>query len=242
AIVKNFVTDFGAVGDGVTDDSPAVDRWLAWAQAQGTTPVELYMPPLKYHFAGTITLTAGLYNVTISGYGATVDNLYIGTPNLLPGDSAHSARIETVSAGATSLNLMTPADATKFSVGQWILVSGLELQGGAGGNPGYPPNFQFFEYKQIIDISGSVLTLASPLANSYESTWPAVDNLGGGYNQGGPATIYALGPTFDAQQTILGLEVTTANEVNMSAGLNLVLDGMKFDGPGPAFSLGQSVI
>ena len=35
-IVKNFVTDFGAVADGVTDDSPALDRWLAWAQAQGT--------------------------------------------------------------------------------------------------------------------------------------------------------------------------------------------------------------
>src|SRR5262249_39614662 len=51
-IVKNFVTDFGAVADGTTDNMLAVDRWLAWAQAQGTTPVELYMPPGKYHFSG----------------------------------------------------------------------------------------------------------------------------------------------------------------------------------------------
>jgi Tryptophan-rich Synechocystis species C-terminal domain len=246
-IVKNFVTDFGAVGDGVTDDSPAVDRWLAWAQAQGASPVELYMPPLKYHFAGTNTLTAGLYNVTISGYGATVDALYIGTPNLLQDDFAHSARIQTVSAGATSVDLITPADASKFSVGQWVLVSGLELQGGSGGQPGYPPNFQFFEYKQIVNISGSVVTFASPLANSYESTWPVVDSLqGGAVNLGGPATIYALGPAFGAQQTILGLEVTAnANNngaVFMDAGLSLVLDGMKFDGLGPAPSVGQSVV
>src|SRR5262245_18238149 len=107
-IMKNFVTDFGAVADGITDDSQALERWLTWAQAQGKAAVELYMPPLKYHFAGTATPTAGLYDVTISAYGASVDLLYIGTPNVLPGDPAHSARIETVSAGATILNLMTP--------------------------------------------------------------------------------------------------------------------------------------
>jgi len=64
---------------------------------------------------------------------------------------------------------------------------------------------------------------------------------------GGPATIYALGPTFAAQQTILGLEVTNAGPFNdgvvfMDAGLSLVLDGMKFDGLGPAPSMGQSVV
>jgi Pectate lyase superfamily protein len=248
-IVKNFVTDFGAVADGTTDDSPALDRWLAWGQAQGAAPIELYMPPGNYHFAGDYDLTAGLYNVTISGYGATVDALYIGTGALLQDDFAHSARIQTVSAGATTVALITPADASKFSVGQWVLVSGLELQGGAGGIPGFPPNFQFFEYKQIVKISSSVVTLASPLANSYESTWPVVDSLqGGNVNVGGPATIYALGPTFGAQQTILGLEVT-ANAgpfkngvVFMDAGLSLVLDGMKFDGLGPAPSVGQSVV
>jgi hypothetical protein len=188
-----------------------------------------------------------LYNVTISGYGATVDALYIGTPNLLLDDFDHSARIQTVSAGATSVDLITPADASKFSVGQWVLVSGLALQGGAGGIPGYPPNFQFFEYKQIVNISGSVVTFASPLANSYESTWPVVSDPGGTANLGGPATIYALGPAFGAHQTILGLEVT-ANPSNfngavfMDAGLSLVLDGMKFDGLGPAPSVGQSVV
>src|SRR5262249_33128412 len=151
------------------------------------------------------------------GYGASVDSvnpLVIGTTQLLQDDFAHSARIQTVSAGATSVGLITPSDASKFSVGQWVLVSGLELQGGAGGIPGDPPNFQFFEYKQIVSISGSVVTLASPLANSYESTWPVVDSLqGGSVNVGGPATIYALGPMFGAQQTVLGLEVK-ANATN----------------------------
>src|SRR5262249_3099994 len=250
-IVKNFVTDFGAVADGMTDDTPALDMWLAWAAAQGTAPVELYMPPGTYHFAGGVDFTYGLHNVTISGYGASVDSvspMYIGTPNLLQDDFAHSARIQTVSAGATSVDLMTPADASKFSVGQWVLVSGLALQGGAGGIPSYPPNFQYFEYQKIVNISGSVVTFASPLANSYESTWPVVDSLQGGtVNVGGPATSYALVPTVAAQQTILGLEVTNAGPFNdgvvfMDAGLSLVLDGMKFDGLGPAPSMGQSVV
>src|SRR5262249_23283719 len=82
----------------------------------------------------------------------------------------------------------------------------------------------------------------------YKSTWPVVDSLlGPTVNVGGPATIYALGPAFAAQQTILGLEVTAdPNNFNgavlMEAGLSLVLDGMKFDGLGPAPSLGQSIV
>jgi Pectate lyase superfamily protein len=250
-IVKNFVTDFGAVADGTTDNSPALARWVNWGRAQGKAPVELYMPPGTYHFAGDANLTSGLYNVTISGYGASIDSVnavYFGTAQLLQDDFAHSARIQTVSAGATSVNLITPADASKFSAGQWVLVSGLALQGGAGGLPSYPPNFQFFEYQQIVSISGSAVTLASPLANSYESTWPVVDSLqGAAVNVGGPATIYALGPMFDAQQTILGLEVK-ANATNdngvvfMDAGRSLVMDGMKFDGLGPSPSVGQSVV
>src|SRR6266511_2467905 len=125
------------------------------------------------------SLTNGLYNVTISGYGATVDSLFIGTKGLLRDDFDHSARIQSVSAGATSVDLMTSADASKFSVGQWVLVCGLSLQ-----TWGYPPNWQFFEYKQITNISGSVVTLADALDYSYKSTWPVVDhdlveNLGG---------------------------------------------------------------
>ena len=60
------------------------------------------MPPLKYHLAGDHGLTDGLYNATISGYGASVDSLFIGSTNLLPQDYAHSARIQTVGAGARS--------------------------------------------------------------------------------------------------------------------------------------------
>jgi hypothetical protein len=242
-IVKNFVTDFGAVADGTTDNLPAVDRWLAWGRAQGQTPIELYMPPGKYHFSDWAALTDGLYNVTISGYGAIVDSLFIGSLQSAF-DFNHSARIQTVSAGSTSINLVNPADAAKFSPGQWILVSGLELQGGIGGQPGYPPNFQFFEYKQITSVSGSVVTLASALTNSYESTWPLVPNFDPVFDQGGPATIYALPPTFDSQQTILGLEVTAGKSdgaVFMN-GRSIVLDGMKFDGLGPAPSFGQSIL
>ena len=200
-IVKNFVTDFGAVGNGTTDDSPAVLRWLAWAQAQGSTPVELYMPPLNYHFAGTSALTNGLINATISGYGASVDSLFIGDINNLPQGYSDSARIQTVAAGATSVTLANAADASIFSVGQWILVTGLGLQTA----PCFPPNFQYNEYRQITGISGSTISFADGLRFSYESTWPQIDmNHANAIDLGGPATIYGLSPAFNSTHIYQG--------------------------------------
>ena len=237
-IVKNFVTDFGAVGDGVTDDSPAVVRWLAWARAQGSTPVELYMPPLNYHFADENGLTNGLINATISGYGASVDSLFIGSVNLLPQDYAHSARIQTVAAGATSVTLVNAADVSKFSVGQWILVTGLGLQAG----PSFPPNFQYNEYRQITGISGSTISFGDGLRFSYESTWPEIDmNHVQNMDVAGPATIYALSPQFDSTHSYYGLTVTNSDGT-FFGGRNIILDGMSFEGLGPSPSLSQSII
>jgi hypothetical protein len=214
-IVKNFVTDFGAIGDGTEDDSPAVLSWLSWAKDQGSTPVELYMPPLNYHFAHQNGLTNGLINATISGYGASVDSLSIGTANLLPQDFAHSARIQTVGAGATSVSLVNAADASKFSVGQWILVTGLGLQVG----PSFPPNFQYNEYRQITDISGSTISFGDGLRFSYESTWPQVDmDHVQGMDLAGPATIYALSPQFESIHSYYGLTVTSSGATFFGGG------------------------
>jgi hypothetical protein len=168
---RREISSSGVVGDHhvapkLVEMSSLSVRWLAWAKTQGTAPVELYMPPLKYHFAGENGLTNGLYNVTISGYGATVDSLFIGTKGLLHDDFDHSG-VQTVFAGATSVNLMTPADGP------------------------------------VVDHD-------------------LVENLGG------PASIFALGPTFDAEQRIFGLEVTA--DSNDGA---VFMSAVKFDGAGP---------
>ncbi len=123
--------------------------------------------------------TNGVQNVVIWGYGANITNaIYIGGENL-PQTKNSAARINTVSAGATTLQLTTNSDGTKLAVGNWIAVTGVQLQ--AGGNQ----NFQRYEYKLITGLSGCggsttcTVTINEPLTNAYESTWPV-------YQAGGP--------------------------------------------------------
>src|SRR5262249_18514223 len=173
---KNLVTDYGADPGGGRDSSPAIDSWLAYGVSQNPNPVKLYIPPGTYKLSGTNAITNGIRNATISGWGATVDNLFMGNANL----AMTFARIADVSAGATAVTILAadgtlalPADVTGFSVGQWILIHGLALQS----PPSFPPNSQYAEYRQITAINGSVLTLGQGLTNSYKANGPLVDSF-----------------------------------------------------------------
>lgn len=230
---KNFITDFGAVGDGVTDDSGAITGWQTYARAQGSTPTKLFMPPKNYHIGGENGLTDGLINSTIYGVGASVDNLYIGSRNLLNNDAAHQALIAQANAGDSAVTLLIGADASKFTVGRWILISGLALQ-----NFGYPPNWQYNEYRKISGISGSVVSLTEPLTFTYLTTWPAVNDLG---FEGGPATIWALSSAFECNHLYFGL-TCTADGVATAGGLNTTLASMAFTGQGPGPSLARNYV
>lgn len=173
--VYNFVTNFGAAVD-PADSSPALATWLATA-ADGD---ELVIPAGTYHWASTNSPTFGLKNATITATGASVDVLYIGSGAGVQQDYAHSARIQTVNAGATSVTvissggtLIAPADASIFSIGQWIMLSGLALQVPDSN----PPNFQYLEFRKITGIAGQVISwsVTEPLLFSYKSTWPYID-------------------------------------------------------------------
>jgi hypothetical protein len=168
----DFVAKYGADPTGRADSSPAVNRWLAFARAQGKTPVKLYIPPGTYRLASANGLTDGVLDATVSGWGATIDAIaYIGTSNLISTDWKHNARLKSAAEGATSVTLLNPADVSQFFVGQWILIAGLGLQTGDS----YPPNFQYNEYRQITDIVGSTLSFTKGLRFSYKLTWPEID-------------------------------------------------------------------
>lgn len=128
-----------------------------------------------------------------------------------------SARTSTVSAGATSVNINTTGFSgslatlcSRFTVGGWAAVTGFDLQGGYGHAYGFPPNPNFFDYVQIASTtncsSTGQITFNSALKNGYLSTWPNW-NSGSAVeaDQGGPATIYALGPYWGGEATILGV-------------------------------------
>lgn len=228
------IKDFGAVGDGVTSDVAAFNAFNTWARAQ-TTAVTLIIPPGTYaglnsNPGGGADFWVGIKDITIFGYGATIPILY--GPNGLAyyAVGAHSpitlwAQIATVSSGSTTVTCNTPAQAGQFSVGQWVCVSSLEMQGA-----GFPPNFYYYDYVQIaaINTSTGVITLSDPLNYTHKSTFPdtAVSTFsanGGLYpgSQGGPASVFAMNAAWDATVKIYGLTVTPSLATPGSVEANL---------------------
>src|SRR5262249_17219325 len=102
--------------------------------------------------------------------------------------------IASTNIGDMSVTLLNAGDASNFAVGNWVCVCGLELQHG-----GFPPNFQFYEYRLITNISGTTVTLNAPLANQYLSTWPQNDT------KDGPAAIWLMDSTWNSNVAIYGL-------------------------------------
>jgi hypothetical protein len=173
----NFERDFGAKGDGRTDNSAAWLRFNDYAKARSNNgyKVVLDVPPGTYlhdHHAcfGFLTNIKWLH---IRGEKAIVQNVYNPEsygPNFgwqLPfGHAAQSrfeqsgsALIESTHAGDTSIRLRRKHETGLFAVGEWVLVASLDIQ-----YYGFPPNAERFDFVSItaIDAQGT-LRLDRPL-------------------------------------------------------------------------------
>lgn len=224
--VYNIKTDFGAnnaVGDGVADDSGAFAA--AGNLLNGTSGHTLYIPAGTYAFLSNTALSGrfpsrwaeGITQFTCVGDGAGSTTIALGSIcNRLAGlgqprGSANYSKIATASAGASSIFLLTTSEYSRFTVGRWILVSGLNTQDIYDTPYGYPSNFQFFEYAQIsaIDSGTGEISLSAPLAQTYKSTWPLV-NEGNAFEAaaGGCAGIYVLPASWDTTVEYQGLTFT----------------------------------
>jgi hypothetical protein len=223
--IKNIESDYGAVGDGTTNDRPA---FLTWRAAAAGLDSELILRAgahyfmgdeaspssdiNQYIFSGTPTLlvrsdTPGT-RATITDGGDGYDFHLGAFRNIYLDGSFHAAaaRIEEVAAGASTVVLQTDADHSKYTVGDWIIVCGFSLQGAGG----FPPNWHYFEFKQIISKQTSVspytITLDSPLAYTYLTDWPSWG--AGDYAMiNGPASIHRMDPTWDCDHEYRDLGV-----------------------------------
>jgi hypothetical protein len=110
-----------------------------------------------------------------------------------------SARTATASTGATSVTLLNTSLCSRFTVGNYVIMSGYDVQGqfSATSAFGYPPNPAFYDYAVVTSTAScagsGVINLDRALTNDYKSTWPS--NCPGGLGEadcGGPATLYAL--------------------------------------------------
>lgn len=239
-IFYNIVTDGGANCNGIADTAPNFKTFNTWARAnQGSSnQVVLTVPNGASCFFGTsqsisgTTLlnawAAGINNLIVEGTGATLTSVggagfFLGGQGQiqigLAAATGKSARIQTVSAGATQVALtaasLSAGYVSRFSVDQWILITGVDIQNLWNAPYGYPSNPQYFEWRQITSVDGGtgVIGLSQALANSYLATWP---NYNSGNNfevdSGGPGTIYALNDTWGKTAEYRGLTISQSGQ------------------------------
>lgn len=240
-VSKDIVKDFHAICDGKTDAAPAFAAFNKWAVTQ-TAMVQLTIPSGSV-CAFTSYLgqwwTKGIKNLLVIGYGATLTNNGGSGPGFFLGgrgqisDNRHSARLATVAAGSSKVQLLTPTQASMFTVGSYALITGFDLQGIWQAPYGYPTNPHWFEYVKVtaVDSNAGIVTFATPLKNTYKSTWPNY-NSGNQFevDAGGPATLYALDPSWDTQVEYRGLTISQEKVQTYAGGRSVTYRDVKFTG------------
>jgi hypothetical protein len=260
-LTDNASTTISAVSTAVTfgtDDAAKFVTFNTWAKAnQGTAnQVVLTIPSGSSCWFGTSTQisgisnawASGIKNLTVRGTGATISGLggsgfWLGGNGIcqagLTDSGGCSARIQTVSAGSSTIQLTAASLAagyiSRFSVGKWILVGGLDVQGIFQGPYGYPVNLTYFEYREIISVNSTtgVITLDGALTNSYLSTWPGY-NSGNAFeaDSGGPASIWVVGGadnTWNTAAEYIGLTISQAGQT-YSPGRSITYTNVTFTG------------
>jgi hypothetical protein len=215
------LASFGAVCNGAstTADNAAFRAFNAWGKAQGDAQVVLNLPPGQTccMTSGAGVWPNGIRKIRVEGNKATLSSCGGPTLQQLGGgaimeNNATNALVATVEAGATSVRLLTAAQWSRFAVGRWVMLGAVDVQGGSG----YPPNLAIFEYLKVasIDAATGVIAFTAPLRFSYKSTYPnfsAADTY-----HGGPATLYALHPTWDTEIEFKDLTLNVGNNAGNS--------------------------
>jgi hypothetical protein len=231
SIAKNIVTDFGAVCNGSADDAPAFMSFSSWAKTQ-SLPITLTVPSGRIcNFASTPNAFAvGIKSLTVSGYGAkfttTQGSFFLGGIGISPTDPVRGSRTATAQAGQTSVTLSNVSESSRFIVGKWAVLTGFDLQG-----YGYPVNHAFFEYVKIaaVDSTKGQVTFTAPLINSYNSSWPHYVDPNTLDDMGGPATLYTVDTSWDADIEYKGLTITGGVQTYAN-GRNIRFTDVTFDG------------
>lgn len=238
--------------NGSADDAPAFKAFNTWAVAnQGSSnQVVLTIPTgatcffnSNQTYPASTTGQANIFTIGINnlivdgGSGATLTSVggtgfVLGVEGVcqqgIASGSGCSARIQTVSAGATQVTLTAASFAagyiSRFSVGKWIMIGGLDVQGLFQAPFGFPPNQTYFEWRQITAIcnntvgcvGSAVITLSSQLNNTYLSTWPNY-NSGSAFeaDAGGAATIWLMGDYWNSQKEFRNLTLSQNGQIGL---------------------------
>jgi hypothetical protein len=175
------VTDFGIVGDSITDNTDSLIVMIASLVQQPDGYWILNFPGGRYLYKDN-TWLSGLRAVQIEGNGSEFQNIIETVPNgedclslYLRGPHRkkdpnfryhynNGALFEQVS--DTIVRLLDNGD--QFNCGDLVLLSGYEQQ-----YSGFPPNPRYFGYRIVsgLNNSKSILELSEPLHTVYSGGW-----------------------------------------------------------------------
>lgn len=231
----NLVSDYGAVSGGSQATNNAAISAFNTALAGFSGKTHLIIPPGDYDASTTLASSGGGSGkeLVISAYGATLRNMGgFGAPGMY-GDTVHHALINTVASGNSTVTLVTSGETSRFSVGQWALITEGDTQG-----YGQPTNPWKFEYKKIQSIGSGTLTFTEPLQKSYSSTYPNYNAGTPGLEPyaGGPACVYAMNPAWDMKIEMKGAYIPDNNNLFYGRGRDLTYTDMSYETYGPAIS------
>lgn len=227
-----------------TNDNTAFTNFKTANAGSNTT---LTIPAGRYCFAGAGSSNGfgfGIPTLQITGSSSNnctlTDMLGVGNGFFMGGalvvqtnDATHSARLQTVSAGSSTLTLLHISDASLFSINTYALITGYDTQ-----NFGYPTNPLFKEWVYITGISGTTITLRDPLRYTYKSTWPTLgSSVGPEVDQAGPATLYALASqNWDCDHSYSGITFVSNYTVFNSNSRNVTYSNCKATAYAPNIS------
>jgi hypothetical protein len=215
----DLTTTFGLVGDGVTDNHPMYINIRAFYAGVTQPPyLDLILDAGSYHCTAYASFiddgtTPGIQLATITCTGATMLQAWIGSDDFWS-DNLHSARVNSVNAGASTVILKNSALTSIFTVGAWCMMSCIDMQG-----YGFPANPYIFEYLQVQSVGANSVTFTTSLVNSYKDTYPVFwAGDGSNQDQGGPATLYVMHVNWPADLTWNNLTVGTSGGTNQYYG------------------------
>ena len=180
------VSDFGVVGDGVTDNSIKLIEMRDKLIARGRKhPYEIVFQKGRYLYTNNRWLM-GLMDVKVKGNNTELQCIspsasiydYAPFPRdgmfCLQGDRSglggmeyvSGSRIQSAPSGQEFLEFFSPELNSTIMEGDNVLIHGYAQQAS-----GYTPNLRYFEWNKVAAVNGSKVILESGLKNSYSSSW-----------------------------------------------------------------------
>ena len=236
-----YLKQFGAVGDGVTDDTAAINNAETIRPAGST----LIWNEGTYLITGNVTTqkagTWWMENVTINSTTGQIklnsSNFHLQGNNSIfnyesGGGENRAVRIDpkisaeygvtgTIAVGDTTFTADDSAEAALLSVNDWILFADKD-----------PTNWIKTEIKQVLSVAGAVVTLTTPFGQDFGSVYtPVWNHLTGALENISVDSLHINIPTtglshvgYDAQPGIINPKITNCH-FNLAYGLAFSFQG-----------------